>query len=260
MASNPTRVLGMTHLNGNLLAAVLIETTGHILEFHEICQISIVPIDYNLERVRGILPFHCDICPRHIDRINTKTMSVTMDKMKRITTHGLKDYIAADLLEKWFDRFELNRKKRIAPLSYNWPRLYSYICTWLGQDGAEYVFDYRYRDLLPMSLFLNDYYDRRIDNVPFAKNDFYYLLTSFNIERIKGRGATTLTDCAAMIELYRLMMGSITFSSKTELRQVMDQENLEDKHQDRLLREQELVDATLKHCEESTNDSSPISP
>ena len=47
---------GMIHLNGNILCAVDVETTGLEVGFHEIWQIAVLPLDSNIKPNKDILP------------------------------------------------------------------------------------------------------------------------------------------------------------------------------------------------------------
>ena len=205
-----TKVMSMTHLNGHLLCAVAIETTGSKLFYHDICEISIIPVDYELRILRNILPFHCDIKPRYDNRIDFDTMTVTEARMQNICKHGIDSLVASEYLEEWFSKLPLYHTKRIMPFCYNWPRVYAFLCNWLTQRTAEFIFDYRYRDLLSTSLWLNDYNDYHINNCPFAKNDFPYLCSSFNIERDHGINRDSLSEARAMIDLYRATLNNIS--------------------------------------------------
>lgn len=204
-----TKIIGMTHLNGNVLCAVAIETTGDKLFYHDVCQIAIIPVDYEINILKTIIPFHCDIKPRYENRIDLDKMTITRERMQDICKHGLDSLAAAELLENWFAKLPIYHTKRIMPMCYNWPRTYAFLCNWLTQTSAEYFFDYRYRDLLPISLWLNDYNDYKINNVPFAKNDFPYICSSFNIQRDHGSNRDSLSDARAMIDLYKSTMNNI---------------------------------------------------
>lgn len=51
----------MQHLNGNLLCCIDTETTGLISGTHDIWQIAVLPLDENIQPLKGVFPFYMDI-------------------------------------------------------------------------------------------------------------------------------------------------------------------------------------------------------
>jgi hypothetical protein len=49
---------GLVHLNGHLLAAIDLETTGTRPGYHEIIQIACVPLDSDIKPLAGATPFY----------------------------------------------------------------------------------------------------------------------------------------------------------------------------------------------------------
>lgn len=199
--------VGMEHLNSNLLCAIDIEVTGDDPFHHDICEITIIPIDYNIERMRNADFFHAEISPRHKDRIDPETMSVSREKLLTISNHGLDSVSAEAALEKWFDDLNLGPNKQIMPIAFQWYRIYPYIRRWLGRLTYDYIFHENCRDIQSVSLFNNDYYYHHIEPVPFAKNDFSYLCSASKTLREPIRYRDTMTDCLTIIELYKKMCG-----------------------------------------------------
>ena len=71
----------MQHLNGNLLCAVDIETTGLEPNYHEIWQLCVLPLDSNIDPLkkigeRSILPFYMDLKVNNPDHVDPTSMSV----------------------------------------------------------------------------------------------------------------------------------------------------------------------------------------
>ena len=218
------KMANMDHLNGNILCAVAIERTGSKLFYHDVCQLSIIPLDHELRILKQLLPFHCDIKPRYINRIDLDEMTISRERMQNICKHGLDPLVAADLLEQWFERLPMYHKKKIMPMSYNWAETYPFLCNMLGQRTTEYVFDYRYRDLLPISVWLNDYSYYKINTYPFSKNNFTYLCSSLGIERADRTSRDSLSDARTMIDIYRSSMHNISILEIFERSEIKEPE------------------------------------
>jgi oligoribonuclease (3'-5' exoribonuclease) len=139
----------MIHLNGNLLCAIDTETTGLRPFYHDICEICILPLDANIEILKDITPFYCQIIPRNVDRIDLSAMSVNKLQMSNIMRYGIDSFKAADLFEQWFNNLGLGIRKKISPLAQNWKFDWAFIMDWLGVQNMDYFFDGRYRDTFP---------------------------------------------------------------------------------------------------------------
>ena len=59
---------GLVHLNGCLMAAVDLETTGTRPGYHEIIQIAVVPLDSDFRPLADVRPFYTLVKPEHPER------------------------------------------------------------------------------------------------------------------------------------------------------------------------------------------------
>ena len=59
---------GLVHLNGCLMAAVDLETTGTRPGYHEIIQIAVVPLDSDFKPLADVRPFYTLVKPNHPER------------------------------------------------------------------------------------------------------------------------------------------------------------------------------------------------
>ena len=59
---------GLVHLNGCLMAAVDLETTGTRPGYHEIIQIAVVPLDSDFKPLADVRPFYTLVKPKHPER------------------------------------------------------------------------------------------------------------------------------------------------------------------------------------------------
>jgi DNA polymerase III epsilon subunit-like protein len=68
---------GMVHLNGNLLCAVDVETTGIIPGFHDLIQVAALPLNADLEPLKTVPPFYMNLKPEYPERADYRAKKVT---------------------------------------------------------------------------------------------------------------------------------------------------------------------------------------
>lgn len=194
----------MRHLNGNLLAAVDVETTGLIPDFHEIWQIAILPLDFNIKPRKDIIPFYLDLQitrPENIDKNAIKMNKVEFAKRQQ---RAIDPFTAADMFDNWFDRLKLPIYKKICPLAQNWPFDRSFLLAWLGNTSFEHTFSPRYRDTMVNTIFHSDLSDFRGDKIKFVQHNLQYLCQKLDVKNQKPHDA--LQDCIATAEVYRRLL------------------------------------------------------
>lgn len=199
----------MVHLNGNILCAIDIETTGTNINKHEIIQIDILPLNHRLEPCQELVPLDINILPYNTDDISFDAVSVLKSKFEEILQTGIDQSDAADLLEDWFNNLGLAERKRIMPLGHNWLFDASFIKEWLGPITFEHIFDGRYRDTMTCSLFLNDRMNQTAEEIPFPKNGLRYICGKLGIiEPINSntKGHDAMEDCELASKAYKIMM------------------------------------------------------
>lgn len=212
-------MLGNKHLNGNLLCALDIETTGLIVGENEILEIAVVPLtnDYQPNLDRGF--FHMMLRPLNADKIDMEAirihkrpdnnldyskLCVSTEQVLKCVNQGVDPYKAADLFIDWFERLKLAPFKRIMPLGHNILFDLAFIKEWLGPASMDYVFDPRYRDSQVVSLFMNDVDGYRNEpQYSFAKNNLQYLCSQLNVTRLRSHNA--FDDAIATAECYARM-------------------------------------------------------
>lgn len=194
----------LIHLNGNLLCAIDLETTGFNPKIHDIWQIAILPLDSDIRplKMEGLSPFYIDIKPDRPQ--NADPEAISKDKLEKVLKDGLDSELAQMLLEKWFNKLQLAINKKICPLACNWPFDRSFLIEWLGLLNFEAFFHPWYRDVLAASLYSNDRADVNAEPVPYAKSSLAYLCSTLKVENISPHDA--LSDCVATAEVYRLML------------------------------------------------------
>lgn len=196
--------VSMRHLNGNLLAAVDVETTGLIPGHHEIHQVAILPLDSNIKPNKDVLPFYMDMKIIYPDHIDPNAIKMNKTEFARRQQRSIEPFTCADMLDEWFDRLKLPIYKRICPLAQNWPFDRAFLLEWLSSASFEHTFSPLYRDTMVAAAFHSDICDFRSDKIKFVQYNLQYLCTKMNVKNEKPHDA--LQDCIATAEVYRRML------------------------------------------------------
>lgn len=207
-------VRSMQHLNGNLLCAVDIETTGLNPDYHEIMQICILPLDAGIKPIKEVNPFYINIIPEHPERIAEGAASTNRLKAAEIVQSGFDKYKAADYLEEWIDGLKLpvsnyGIRKKIVPLGQNYVFDRAFIYKWLGTETYEYLFHHTFRDTMTSALYLNDRQSFFGEPVPFSKVKLSWLSKKLDVDYQGAHDA--LQDCLITAEVYRKMLTHVNF-------------------------------------------------
>ena len=191
----------MIHLNGNLLCAIDVETTGLDPQKHEITEICILPLDNNMEVRRDVVPFNIFMKPEKIQNIDWDAITVTQTDFMKLCQVGMDKWEAADLFEEWFAKLQLPERKRISPLAHNWPFDREFIKEWLGVTSFESHIDGRFRDSMALALAINDEYDAKNEPIPFPKVKLSYIASTLKIDFDKIHNA--LDDTVLTAKVYK---------------------------------------------------------
>ena len=211
----------MTHLNGNLLCAIDIETSGLVCGVHEILEICVLPLDHDLEPIMKPLPFHQMLRPENVDAIDMEAIRIykqpdnnldyshlvtSKEKVAKCVTQGMDKHTAADKFVDWFHKLNLAPFKRIMALGHNLCGIdIPFIKEWLGNETWELCFSPLVRDTMVCSLFLNDIAEAQLDpKLPFAKNNLSYLCSQLGVERLRSH--TAFDDAVATSQCYKRMI------------------------------------------------------
>lgn len=201
---------GLVNLDGNLLAAVDLETTGTQPGFHEIIQIAIVPLNSDLRPATGVRPFYTHVRPLHPEREEPSATQKHKIKMSELCLHSPDPDRVADLLVEWFERLELPFKKKLVPLAHNWAFESSFLKAWLGVPMVDDMFHSHARDGMAYAVMLNDKAAFRGEVPVFDRVGLGPLCNKLGIVNTNPHDA--LADCLAEAEVYRalLMMDFLT--------------------------------------------------
>jgi DNA polymerase III epsilon subunit-like protein len=208
------------HLNGNILAAIDIESTGADLEKHEIVEIGIIPLktDYTPSSTHKI--FHCLIEPDNkleidleacrkvpvLQQYYSDKLIKNKDKLAQLEINGLPPRIASEFLMDWFEDLGLQPGKRIIPIGCNYTFDRGMLQKLLGYKSYEYIFSDLYRDVQIIANYYNDLaYHKNSPQYPFQKVNLQYLCSTFKIER-RGSAHTALDDAYVTSQIYSKLM------------------------------------------------------
>lgn len=98
---------GLVNLNGNLLCAVDVETTGTVPGFHDIIEIAVLPLDNAFKPSTLVMPFCMTMRPTRPENVNLDALSVNRGKYTEIMTNSLTADKVADFLVEWFEKLNL---------------------------------------------------------------------------------------------------------------------------------------------------------
>jgi DNA polymerase III epsilon subunit-like protein len=162
---------GWVHLNGNILAAVDIETTGLDPFWHEIIQIGIQPVS----------PFYFEMKPEHPERADKKATAVHQLDIEDLCIHAPDKWQVADWLEEWWSNLGLPHRKTLIPVVHNWKHEAGFLTAWLGVEAFNQFFYWAARDTMLTAIYLNDVAYNRGRPIPFTLVGLESLCNKFGI-------------------------------------------------------------------------------
>lgn len=194
----------LQNLNGHLLCAIDTETTGHSPGFHDMIEVAIIPLNYDLKPDNNILPYCVDLMPLRPQNAAEDAMRVNKRKITELMVKGMDPFLAADRFMEWFENLKLGYNKRIMPLGCNWPFDRAFIMEWLGPLTYNLIFDSQYRDIQVAGTFMNDMDGWRGRDFSYPKLNLSYLCTQLDVQRYRLHSA--VDDARVTAECYRKMI------------------------------------------------------
>lgn len=193
----------MIHANGHLICAIDTETTGLSFEKHDIIEIAVVVLDFDLNPDPNYLPFHMELQPAK-DFEDIDFGFISKSKIDRLEAEGFNPLTALDIFIEWLDKLNLpTGVKRIMPLAHNWNFDKMFIERWMGPASYNLYFDGRARDLLPISLFINDCDDFHNQRYHFPKSKLSYICNQLGIECDPDMFHNAVYDAVKTAEAYK---------------------------------------------------------
>jgi DNA polymerase III epsilon subunit-like protein len=196
---------GLVNLNGNLMAAVDVETTGVRAGYHEIIQIAVVPLNSDIRPLAGIRPFYTTVKPLYPERWDKASGHVHQLKLEDLLLYAPEPDRVADLFVEWVAKLELPFDKRLAPLAANWPFEAGFLQAWLGTDQTQEIFNFAHvRDVMIVARHMNDKAAFAGETAPFNRVGLGSLCRRLNVVNANPHDA--LADAMAEAEVYRSML------------------------------------------------------
>ena len=187
-------------LNGNVLAAMDVETTGREPGRNEVCQLAIVTLDVHLEPVKH---FYTNIKPEHPERMHPQA----------IETHGLTvealeqepdRYTVCDNLWDWFQDMNLPPGKRLIPLCHNCQFDIPFVQHMLGLDAFYEIFGYPTRDTQATVVAMMDKAAYQGTKIPFPYANLGACCEALGVKLDDAHDA--LADALATARVYKALM------------------------------------------------------
>lgn len=194
----------MITLNGNVLCAIDVETTGLTPGFHEITQVCFLPLDNDLKPRRDVGPFDLNLRIEYEERIDWEALKISKINFLKHQQIAIDKYDAADLFESWVEKLKLPLYKRISPLAHNWPFDRAFILDWLQPTAFGSHIDGRFRDTMSLAAAINDIYDIKNEPAPFPKINLPYMASLLKIPHENAH--TALADCVVTAEVYKQLL------------------------------------------------------
>lgn len=190
----------MTHLNGNLLCAIDVETTGFIAGHHDLIQVAVLPLDSEIKPLKSVLPFFMELQPKY-GNIDKEAAAVNKLNVAELILRSLDAYKVADLFVEWVGKIGLPVGRKLVPLAHNWQFDKGFVQDWLGPETFNSIFHYHYRDSMIAALYLNDRADFHVEKIPLSKVSLAWCCSQLGVHNEKAHDA--LSDCVATAEVYR---------------------------------------------------------
>jgi len=200
----------LLNLNGDMLAAVDVETSGRLAGWHEIIQIAVLPLNSEIEPSETYKPFYVHICPNHRDRAEKGALHMNGLDIDWLVTNGLDSDLAVDRFVEWFHELELPLGKRLCPLAHNWAFERGFLVNWLGNELHDTIWHPHSRDSQRVATLFNDAAAYHGKKIPFGSVSQKSLCKKFGIENANEHDA--LADCIACAKLYRALVRGLGHS------------------------------------------------
>ena len=105
----------LMHLNGNILCAMNVETTGFIPGHHDIWQIAFLPLDSEI-RPAPVIPFYVDLKIKRPENVDPKAIKLNRTDFYKRQLRAMDPWTAADMFDEWVQKMDLPIHKGLCPL------------------------------------------------------------------------------------------------------------------------------------------------
>lgn len=192
------------HLNGNLLCAVDVETTGLVAGFHDIWQVAILPLDSTIKPAKDIMPFYLNMKVKRPENIDKKAVKLNNAVFYQLQQRAIDPWEAAEMFDSWFEALKLPIYKKIMPLGSNYAFDRAFLLDWLGAESYSQFFHFHFRDTQIAALYENDFASFRAEKIFFHHVGLSALAGKFHI--LNAKRHDSLQDAICTAECYRRML------------------------------------------------------
>lgn len=195
--------MSLLNMNGNILCAVDVETTGVLAGHHEIVQIACVPLNQHFEPHPDMRFHYMNMMPDHPERMEKEAVrkhGITIESLEGCPSQEQ----GIGLFEEWHEKLSLPFGKNLIPLAHNWGFERGMLISWLGMDAFSELWHWHPRDTMTMAASINDLYVWHGRKHPFNYVGLKPLCDRFDIKLDNAHDA--LADCLATAKLYAEFM------------------------------------------------------
>jgi hypothetical protein len=197
---------GMQHLNSNVLASVVLDSTREDPEQAEPYQLCILPLDQDLQPHSDFPLFNMTFQVESVEGLKRMWGRVSIGQVSKSNLSAFDKDKVAFLLMHWFlNDMKLNRFKKIVPLAHKWPETRDMLIRWLGWETFSEIFSEDYRDTHVAANYLNDRLAVRGEPVPYAKQTLSWLAKQLYVDRPTTDGSPT-EDCMTLGQVYKRLL------------------------------------------------------
>lgn len=196
---------GMQHLNNNVLCGLKTELTGPDPEMHELIEVAVVPVNQMLEIHEDYPLFNLRVRPMEPNPFDDfKECRLSRSEIAQACLRAFDRDKVADLLLDWFHGMHLPFRKKIIPLTYNFPRERQILINWLGYEKYNEMFSEDHRDILVAAHYMNDRQCVKAEPVVYNKQTLSWLAKIHNVQPVE-RG-TACSDALLCAQVYKRML------------------------------------------------------
>jgi len=200
----PEHYDALPQMQGNLLCAVDIETTGSKVGYHEVIQIAVQPLNVKYEPDPRIEPFYCNLKPLHPERVQSEAVAVHGLKTEDLLVYGLHPDDVREDFERWYGNLDLAFQRRLIMLGHNLKFEALFLTEFFGPDYFNEVFNSNSRDSLSLAIGINDTYVQHGHQAPFDRVSMSWLTNYFGIKNPKAHDA--LQDAITSAVVYQRLL------------------------------------------------------